>query len=594
MEKKQSEIAKITIQHLLEITSGNCSIHDTDIEKENDPNLKEILTGLLYLHEDLRLKEAERLRAEGELIAAKESAEAATRAKSEFLANMSHEIRTPMNGIIGMSELLSTTPLNKKQKDYLETVKSSAYALLNILNDILDFSKIEAGKIELESIPFDIYSVVEHAIKLLSFRAEEKQVELILDIAPDVPTQVIGDPSRLRQIIINLLGNAVKFTHQGEIILKVTAESTTTDSTQLYFGIIDTGVGIPKEKLPHVFEAFSQADSSTTRRFGGTGLGLAITSQLVSMMGGELKVKSELNKGSTFYFSVPLKLNEKFEPKVIYLGMQKFKDKKVLVIDDNQTNRKILHDLLKSWNMIVVDVESGSLALNTLNKSKDFDILLVDAHMPEMDGFELLERIKKDYPELCSKSVMLSSMDRDGGLKRIEKLGIKKYLNKPISQAELLSTLKDVLREQDKSLFSDIDEALALTVLVAESNHINRQVIAHTLKKHGHKPIFVQDYKNSTSPIKNPSQNIDAILVDLEEYDHQNPQYITQLKEISENRIPPIPIIAMTAPGITHQQRHQMKNFDAYLAKPISAQSLIKSLEKINPRTEGENYEREK
>ncbi len=594
MQENQSKIAETTIKYLLEITSGNCSIRDIDIEKEKNPNLKEILTGLLYLHEDLKLKETERLRAERELIEAKESAEAATRAKSEFLANMSHEIRTPMNGIIGMSELLDTTPLNKKQRDFVETIKSSSYALLNILNDILDFSKIEAGKVELEAIPFDLYAVLDHAIKLLSFRAEEKNIELILDIAPDVPTQVIGDPSRLRQIIINLLSNAIKFTPNGEVILKVAAESTTTDSTQLFFGVVDTGLGIPQEKLPHVFEAFSQADTSTTRRFGGTGLGLAITSQLVAMMSGELKVKSKLNQGSTFYFSIPLKLNEKFEPKVVYLRTQTFKGKKVLVIDDNQTNRRILRELLKSWNMSAVDAENGLVALGILKKSQDYDIILVDAHMPQMDGFTFLAKVTEDYPKLSEKCVMLSSMDREGGMKRLENLGIKKYLNKPISQAELLKTLKDLLSSQSSDATLLHHEALALTILIAESNHINRQVIAHTLKKHGHNPLFTQDYQNLKSGLKDTAQKIDAILLDLEELDKENIQNIDQLKKIAKSHIPPIPVIAMTAPGITHQQRCYIENFDAYIAKPISAQGLVQSLEKINPRTEGVNYEKEK
>ncbi len=541
------------------------------------------IVGTLGISRDI----TERKQVSEALRVAKEAAEAASRAKGAFLANMSHEIRTPLNAVIGMTELVLKSPLAAQQREFLELVRESGEALLSLINDILDFSKIEAGKLVLESSAFDLWESLGDTMKTFAVRAHQQGLELVCSIHPEVPRMVVGDYNRLRQILVNLVGNAVKFTERGEVGLEVTREPPGENGVLLHFVVADTGIGIPVEKQAAIFEMFEQADASTTRRHGGTGLGLAIASHLVGLMGGRIWVESEVGRGSRFHFVVRLapaaaEFVEPLPPEPACLhGMP------VLVVDDNATNRRILDAALRSWQMAPTTARSAAEAIQLLlesrQKGEPFRLVLTDAHMPSMDGFMLAEQIKQDSILDSTVVMMLTSGDRPDDMQRCEDLGIAAYLLKPIKQSELLEAIQFALgitlarKELRQAARRRAPPAAQLRILLAEDSLVNQKLAVALLEEEGHVVAVASNGREACAQAA--CGDFDLILMDVQMPEMDGLEATAKIRAGEKQSKTHIPIVAMTAHALKGDRERCLEaGMDAYVAKPIRADEVLETI----------------
>jgi signal transduction histidine kinase/CheY-like chemotaxis protein len=550
------------------------------------------------LEMEVRRRTAELESTNVELSGAKERAEAASRAKSEFLANMSHEIRTPLNGVIGMVELALDTPLDESQRDYLDTARQSADTLLTVINDVLDFSKIEAGKLDLDPVEFSLRDGLTLTMKMIALRAHQKGLELLCNV----------DADRLRQIVVNLVGNAIKFTDKGEVAVEISRESADVPGVLLHVRVRDTGIGIPKDKQQAIFEAFTQADGSTTRMFGGTGLGLAISSRLIGMMGGKVWVESEAGQGSTFHFTArfdvaaPVSSAARTDPADLH-GLR------ALIVDDNATNRRILVDTLRGWKMESIAVESGPLAIAALERAhaahQPIHVILLDCHMPGMDGFQFAEYIRKSSYLGGATIMMLTSSNQREDTERCRELGLAAYLVKPVSQAELRTSMLEVLSTRNgprtpaiavteapaphrpRKVASAVVKAIIVpladgttprTVLLAEDNPVNQKIVVALLSNLGHRVVLATTGSEALQATR--GHRLDLVLMDVQMPIMGGLEAAQKIREEERGTGRRVPIIALTAHAMKgDEERCLAAGMDGYLTKPLVRARLMETLE---------------
>src|SRR5216117_1340106 len=528
----------------------------------------------------LAVSEEAAKRAEAVMRDARDLAERVARARSAFLANMSHEIRTPMNAVLGFVELILDTELSTEQRRALELVRSSSEALLMILNDILDYSKIEAEHLELESIPFDVSKVVHATASLLAVRAREKHLELLAEVSADVPRAVRGDPTRLRQVLMNLIGNAIKFTEQGEIVISVNAAAT--DGTaKVTFGVRDTGIGIAAEHVASVFKEFTQADSTMTRRYGGTGLGLAISQRLVRLMGGELTVKSEVGRGSEFSFSLALPVETASPTRTTALAA--LGGRRMLIVDDNQTNRRILREMLAAEGINVDEASTAAEGLAALRRVR-YDIAILDVQMPDMDGFQLATAVRGEKKIKRTNLLMLTSAGQRGDGERCRELGIRGYLTKPMSRSDLLEALGTVLAgSPEEAGTPDVvtrhtiaESRATLRVLLAEDNPVNQQVAVAMLVKRGHEVHVSSNGREAVEAVN--GRDYDVVLMDIQMPEMDGFEATHAIRALPKGK--DLPIIGLTAHALSGERERCLSHgMTDYLAKPFKAHELFALVE---------------